>query len=108
MIQFMEGQQDGAICRYNWLHDTEKYGARFDHSGTADGVNGIMHHNLAWNCESGGIMVKGDNVKTWLNGIKMINLKDKKIGEGKGSIALQIHSGGDLKIRWRNIILEKI
>ena len=38
----MEGQQDGAICRYNWLHDTEKYGARFDHSGTADGVNGIM------------------------------------------------------------------
>ena len=54
------------------------------------------------------IMVKGDNVKTWLNGVKMINLKDKKIGEGKGSIALQIHSGGDLKIRWRNIILEKI
>ena len=28
MIQFMEDQQDGAICRYNWLHDTEKYGAR--------------------------------------------------------------------------------
>lgn len=54
------------------------------------------------------IMVKGDNVKTWLNGIKMINLKDKKIGEGKGSIALQIHSGGDLKIRWRNIKLEKL
>ena len=23
MIQFMEGQQDGAICRYNWLHDTK-------------------------------------------------------------------------------------
>ena len=54
------------------------------------------------------IMVKGDNVKTWLNGVKMINLKDKKIGEGKGSIALQIHSGGDLKIRWRNIKLEKL
>ena len=67
MIQFMEGQQDGAICRYNWLHDTEKYGARFDHSGTADGVNGIMHHNLAWNCESGGIMVKGDNHKIYNN-----------------------------------------
>ena len=41
MIQFTEAEQDGAICRYNWLHDTEKYGARFDHSGTADGVNGI-------------------------------------------------------------------
>ena len=54
------------------------------------------------------IMVKGDNVKTWLNGIEMVNLEDEKIGEGKGSIALQIHSGGDLKIRWRNIKLEKI
>ena len=40
--------------------------------------------------------------------IKMVNFKDKKIGEGKGSIALQIHSGGDLKIRWRNIKLEKL
>ena len=36
MIQFMEDQQDGAICRYNWLHDTEKYVARFEHSGDAD------------------------------------------------------------------------
>ncbi len=67
MIQFMEDQQDGAICRYNWLHDTEKYGARFDHSGDADGTNGIMHHNLAWNCESGGIMVKGNNHKVYNN-----------------------------------------
>ena len=50
MIKFMENQQDGAICRYNWLHDTEKYGARFDHSGTADGTNGIVNHNVAWNC----------------------------------------------------------
>ncbi len=67
MIQFMEEQQDGAICRYNWLHDTEKYGARFDHSGDADGTNGIMHHNLAWNCESGGIMVKGNNHQVYNN-----------------------------------------
>tara|TARA_B100000073_G_scaffold140213_1_gene115410 strand:+ start:555 stop:3908 length:3354 start_codon:yes stop_codon:yes gene_type:complete len=67
MIQFMEDQQDGAICRYNWLHDTEKYGARFDHSGDADGTNGIMHHNLAWNCESGGIMIKGNNHKVYNN-----------------------------------------
>ena len=67
MIQFMEEQQDGAICRYNWLHDTEKYGARFDHSGDADGTNGIMHHNLAWNCESGGIMIKGNNHQVYNN-----------------------------------------
>ena len=54
------------------------------------------------------IMVKGDNVKTWLNGVEMIHIKDQKIGKGKGSIALQIHSGDDVKVRWRNIKLEKL
>jgi len=54
------------------------------------------------------IMIKGDNVKTWLNGVEMIHIKDQKIGEGKGSIALQIHAGDDVKVRWRNIKLEKL
>jgi hypothetical protein len=54
------------------------------------------------------IMVKGDNVKTWLNGVEMIHIKDQKIREGKGSIALQIHAGDDVKVRWRNIKLEKL
>lgn len=86
MIQFMEDQQDGAICRYNWLHDTEKYGARFDHSGSADGVNGTMHHNLAWNCESGGIMVKGNNHKIYNNTVL-------NSGSKNDIIILQINSG---------------
>ena len=43
---------------------------------------------------------------TWKEKEGRIN--GRKIGEGKGSIALQIHSGGDLKILWRNIKLEKI
>ena len=54
------------------------------------------------------IMVKGDNVKTWLNGVEMIHIKDQKIGKGKGSIALQIHAGDDVKVRWRNIKLERL
>ena len=54
------------------------------------------------------IMVKGDDVKTWLKGVEMISLSDKLIGQGKGSIALQIHSGDDVKVRWRNIKLEKL
>ena len=54
------------------------------------------------------IMVKGDNVKTWLNGVEMIHINYQKIGEGKGSIALQIHAGDDVKVRWRNIKLEKL
>ena len=56
IIQCMVGQQPGVEIRYNWLHDTIKYGARFD--GNGEGNNGLMHHNVIWNVE-GGIMVKG-------------------------------------------------
>jgi hypothetical protein len=49
------------------------------------------------------IRVVDDKVTTWLNGQKMITLQDEKIGEGSGCIALQIHSGGGIKVYWRNI-----
>lgn len=101
MIQFMEGQQDGAICRYNWLHDTEKYGARFDHSGTADGTNGIMHHNLAWNCESGGIMVKGDNHKIYNNTVL-------NSGSKNDIIVFQVNSGDHASTIVKNNAADKI
>ena len=54
------------------------------------------------------IMVNGDNVKTWLNSVEMISLKDEIIGKGKGSIVLQIHEGDDVKVRWRNIKIKKL
>lgn len=54
------------------------------------------------------IQVKGDDVTTWLNGHQMIQLKDEKIGKGEGFIALQIHDGGGIKVRWRNIVLESL
>ncbi len=54
------------------------------------------------------IQVQGDDVTTWLNGHEMIHLKDEKIGKGEGFIALQIHDGGGIKVRWRNIILESL
>ena len=54
------------------------------------------------------IMVDGNLVKTWLNGVEMIILEDKLIGEGKGAIALQIHEGDNVKVRWRNIKLQKL
>lgn len=49
------------------------------------------------------IKVIGDKVTTWLNGTQMISFTDEKIGRGKGSIALQIHDGGGIKVRWRNL-----
>ena len=49
------------------------------------------------------IKVVGDKVTTWLNGTKMIELEDEKIGKCKGAIALQIHDGGGIKVNWRNL-----
>ncbi len=54
------------------------------------------------------IRVKGDKIKSWLNGTQMISLKDEKIGKGKGSIALQIHDGGGIKVRWRNLLVTRL
>ena len=52
--------------------------------------------------------VTGDEVTTWLNGHTMVNLKDEKIGQGKGFIALQIHDGGGIKVRWKNIRIKEL
>lgn len=51
------------------------------------------------------IRMDGDNLTSWLNGVEMVTLSDTKIGEGEGSIALQIHDGGGIKVKWRNIRL---
>jgi hypothetical protein len=54
------------------------------------------------------IRVVGDQVTTWLNGVEMVSLKDEKIGQGVGSIALQIHDGGGIKVKWRNLVIEEL
>lgn len=54
------------------------------------------------------IRVIGDDVTTWLNGHQMIQLKDEKIGAGNGFIALQIHDGGGIKVRWKNFKLKEL
>ncbi|WP_190808676.1 DUF1080 domain-containing protein [Flagellimonas sp. S3867] len=54
------------------------------------------------------ILVKGDDITTWLNGVEMVKLTDEKIGKGKGGVALQIHDGGGIRVKWRNIKLKPI
>jgi hypothetical protein len=53
----------------------------------------VLHFG-GWNHMN--IEVKNDEVTSWLNGKKMVYLKDDLVGKGEGVIALQIHS------RWRN------
>lgn len=54
------------------------------------------------------LRVKGDRVETWLNGNEMITFEDEKIGQAEGIIALQIHSGGGIKVYWRNIEIREL
>ncbi len=54
------------------------------------------------------IRVQGDSITSWLNGTEMITLTDAKIGAGEGGIALQIHDGGGIKVKWRNIQLTEL
>lgn len=54
------------------------------------------------------IRVEGDQITSWLNGTQMITLTDAKIGKGEGSVALQIHDGGGIKVKWRKIKLKQL
>jgi len=54
------------------------------------------------------IRVEGGRVTTWLNGQQMVDITDDKIAEGKGAIALQIHSGGGIKVKWRNLMVKEL
>lgn len=54
------------------------------------------------------ILVQGDAITSWLNGVEMIHIEDAIIGKGNGSIALQIHDGGGIKVKWKNIVLTEL
>lgn len=54
------------------------------------------------------IRAEGDVITTWLNGHQMVTLRDEKIGHGQGFIALQIHDGGGIKVRWKNIKVKEL
>ena len=54
------------------------------------------------------VRVKGNEVTTWLNGVQMVTLTDEKIGSITGKIALQIHDGGGVKVRWKNILVKSL
>jgi hypothetical protein len=38
----------------------------------------------------------------------MITLHDGKIGSATGKIALQIHDGGGVKVRWRKVEIKEL
>jgi hypothetical protein len=75
IVQITKGIVEGTETAYNWLHDTEKYGFRFDAvSGDAGnaGKEGLAHHNVIWNLGKDGfggigMMIKGDQQEIYNN-----------------------------------------
>ncbi|PTM08389.1 MAG: DUF1080 domain-containing protein [Bacteroidetes bacterium] len=60
----------------------------------------------AWNTLK--IKVQGEKLTSWLNDTKMVDFSDEAIGKGEGGIVLQIHSGGDVKVSWKNIKITEL
>ncbi len=54
------------------------------------------------------VRMDGNKVTTWLNGVQMVELVDEKIGAADGKIALQIHDGGGVKVRWRKVEIKNL
>lgn len=54
------------------------------------------------------LRVVGDQVTTWLNDHIMVDMKDEKFSTRNGFIALQIHDGGGIKVRWKKIMIKEL
>ena len=63
-------------------------------------------HMGEWNTMR--IRVVGTRVTTWINSTEMVDFTDDNIGAATGHIALQIHDGGGIKVRWRNIEVTRL
>src|SRR5215469_9610846 len=53
------------------------------------------------------ILAHGDHIVTMLNGIKIVDYNDPSPKFSDGVIALQIHTGGGVKMRWKGIYIRE-
>jgi len=54
------------------------------------------------------VFVKDGHIQTWLNSNMMTDIKDETVASGTGVVALQVHSGGQVAVKWRNIYLKTL
>ena len=75
VVQITKNVVTGTETAFNWFHDTEKMGFRFDApSGSPEvaGTEGLAHHNVIWNIGKNGyggigMMIKGDHHEIYNN-----------------------------------------
>jgi hypothetical protein len=70
---------------------------------TAEGENALKPGE--WNNLD--ISVKGAHIVTHLNGVKVVDYTDPSPKFTDGVIALQIHTGGGVKMRWKDIEIKE-
>ena len=51
--------------------------------------------------------VQGSHIATYLNGVKISDFEDPKPTFTEGVIGLQIHTGGGVKMRWKDIYIRE-
>jgi hypothetical protein len=54
------------------------------------------------------ILVQGPRVQTWVNGVKAVDYVDPAPKFTDGVIALQLHSGGEGRMRFKDIVIREI
>ncbi|MCK5174767.1 MAG: right-handed parallel beta-helix repeat-containing protein, partial [Planctomycetes bacterium] len=64
LVQCMVNQQTNVKIGYNWVHDNPRLGIRFDGSG---GRDGLVHHTVSWNLNSGVYIGNHDYNKIYNN-----------------------------------------
>jgi len=53
------------------------------------------------------VSVQGNHIVTKLNGVKIVDFSDPAPKSTDGVIALQIHTGGGVKMRWKDIFVRE-
>jgi len=82
------------------------WGKLYEENGRAllSAESGEAHvHPGEWNHYE--IQAVGDHVQTWINGATCVDLHDPA-GARRGQVALQLHSGSAVEVRFKNLVIE--
>jgi hypothetical protein len=67
-------------------------------------IDNVRMHE--WNTMK--VKVQGDEVTTWVNDVQMVHIKDDVWKDSNGKIALQIHDGGGIKVKWKDLKIREL
>jgi putative membrane-bound dehydrogenase-like protein len=106
-VQFRtEPLADGEVRGYQADAGAGWWGKLYEENGRAllAPESGEEHvHPGEWNHYE--IRAVGDHVQTWINGAPCVDLHDPA-GARRGQVALQVHAGSAIEVRFKNLVIE--